>query len=245
MGTRFEIVIAGNAQSVRPVAEAALREIEDLHARFTRFAPDSLVSHINRNAGRNPVRLDRPTFDLLVAAQQVSAQSNGAFDVALGTGRYDLDWDACTIALESPRVQLDLGAVAKGYALDCAAAILRAGGVRSALLHGGTSSVIALGAPPGAAAWRVALVHRPAHACIDLCGTALSVSRPFSQVAPNGTTHIVDPRTGASIRERRIAVVTGPSAALADAWSTALAVLGTRPAALACEWWTAIELEHD
>lgn len=244
MGTRFEIVVADDEEIVRPVVEEALREIEDLHTRLTRFARASLLSHINRNAAHAPVRLDRATFELFAAAQIVTEQSGGAFDIAMGKGRILLDREACTIAFANPLCALDLGAIAKGYALDCAAAILRAGGVRSALLHGGTSSVVAIGAPPHASAWRVALAHGRALPHVDLRDAALSVSRPFSQVGPDGSAHIVDPRTGASVQERRFAVVAGPSACLADAWSTALAVLGQRPGALTNEWTTSIEIEH-
>jgi thiamine biosynthesis lipoprotein ApbE len=79
---------------------------------------------------------------------------------------------------------------------------------------------------------------------VDLCNQALSVSRPFSQVR-NGHAHIVDPRSGAGVQPHCFSVVTGPSACLADAWSTALAVLGQRPDNLSNEWTTHIELDHE
>jgi thiamine biosynthesis lipoprotein ApbE len=109
---------------------------------------------------------------------------------------------------------------------------------------GGTSSVIAVGAPPDAPAWRVGLARGHRLPFIDLCDGALSVSRPFSQVRDDKT-HIVDPRSHAGITHRRFAVVIGPSACEADAWSTALAVLGERPAALGDAWTTLIEAEHE
>ncbi|MGQ0815386.1 MAG: FAD:protein FMN transferase [Gemmatimonadota bacterium] len=245
MGTRFELVIScADEHEARPVVEEALREIEELHARFTRFSPASLLSHINRTAAFRPVRLDRGTFDLFGAALLVHTQSGGAFDVTVGTGAILLDEDSCSIAFDRHGVSLDLGAIAKGYALDRAAGILRAGGVTSALLHGGTSSVIAIGAPPDASAWRVGLARGRALPCLDLCDAALSVSRPFSQLI-EGETHIRDPRNGTAVEQKRFAVVIGPSACLADAWSTALAVLGARPTTMSAEWKTVIELEDE
>jgi FAD:protein FMN transferase len=245
MGTRFELVIASeDERAVRPLLEEALREIEDLHVRFTRFSRDSLISHINRTAARSAVRLDRPTFALFTCAEQVRVLSNGAFDITLGSGSVILDERNCSIAFGSPNVAIDLGAIAKGYALDRAAQILRDGGITSALIHGGTSSVLAIGAPPDAPAWRVGLARGHRLPFVDLCDAALSVSRPFSQLR-DGKTHIVDPRSHAGIAERRFAVVIGPSACAADAWSTALAVLGERPGSLGAEWTTMIETEHE
>lgn len=244
MATRFEIVLAGtDEQSAQCIAEEALREISELHDRLNRFATNSLIAHINRTAAFQPVRVDAATFGLLRAAQTVCEQSKGAFDVALGSGRFILDDASFTIQFEHGGVALDLGGIAKGFALDRAGAILRAEGVTSALLHGGTSSVLAIGSPPGADAWRVQLAHG-ARRCIALADGALSVSRPHAQMR-DGHTHIIDPHTRQSIAQRCCAVVKGPSACLADAWSTALAVLGERPQALSAEWMTSIEVEND
>ncbi|MGQ0563006.1 MAG: FAD:protein FMN transferase [Gemmatimonadota bacterium] len=246
MGTRFELVVASDDErAVRPLLEEAVSEIEALHARLTRFARDSLLSHINRVAAGSPVRLDRATFEMLRDAVAVTIRSGGAFDITLGTGAIVLDPDTFTIAFDRPGVTLVLGGIAKGFALDRAAGILRAGGITSALLHGGTSTVLAIGSPPDAQAWRVGLARGHQLPWVDLCDAALSVSRPFSQQLPDGETHIRDARDGAAIPENRFAVVIGPTACLADAWSTALAVLGERPAALGAEWQTFIEVEHE
>lgn len=245
MGTRFEFVIATDDEAgVQPLLEEALFEVEELHRSLTRFSPDSLLSHIVRTAARKPVRLDLPTFRLFQAACAIHARSAGAFDITLGSGRIILDDMTCSIRLGGADVRLDLGAIAKGYALDRAAQILRAGGVTAALLHGGTSSVLAIGSPPDAAAWRIGLARSRALPWIDLRDAALAVSRPFSQVS-NGETHILDPRTGASLQARHFVVVTGASACLADAWSTAVAVAGERPSLMPADYTTIIEVEHE
>ena len=245
MGTRFEIVVASDDEfRARPAIEAALAEIEDLHRRLTRFSNDSLVSHIHRTAAHNPVKLDAECFALFEAATLVKEQSGGAFDITLGTGNVVLDGEHRSIRFDRPNVSLDLGAIAKGYALDRAALILRAGGIESALLHGGTSSVLAIGAPPDGDAWRIAFARCRSLASVALCDNALSVSRPFSQLV-NGRAHIVDARSGESVQQRWFAAVIGPSACLADAWSTALTVLAHRPHSLGAEWTTFIEPEDE
>jgi thiamine biosynthesis lipoprotein len=146
-----------------------------------------------------------------------------------------------------PDPVFDLGAIAKGHALDCAAAVLIENEVSCALLHGGTSSVLALDAPPGESAWRIALASHPQQLTIDLCNAALSVSCTLGDRRHN-VGHIIDARPHGSgamghgsgdvncILEERYCAVLGPSARLADAWSTALIVLGHRPATLGADW---------
>ncbi|HYD02310.1 MAG TPA: FAD:protein FMN transferase, partial [Phycisphaerales bacterium] len=115
-------------------------------------------------------------------------------------------------------VALDFGAIGKGWALDRAARVLREHGVTRALLHGGTSSVVTLGGP-----WRVALDDR---AAVDLTDASLGVSAPAGRTIGRGADvrgHILDPRTGRSATTLG-AAVSGPSAAVCDAWSTALVV---------------------
>jgi thiamine biosynthesis lipoprotein len=250
MGTRFELVLLGGRGDLRAAGEAALEEIETWHQRLNRFAHDSLVSHINRTAADAPVRLDADAFGLFDDAVTVWRASGGAFDItvaplmarqgfgesAVATGDgcaagcgVRLDSSRWTIALP-PGVSIDLGGIAKGHALDCAAAILRGAGVTSALLHGGTSSVVAIGGPQGGHAWRIAIGPEPDAHVVALRDTALSVSDPAGHCSPDtGAGHIVDPRTGRPAAVGARVAVIGRSARLADAWSTALVVLQRIP----------------
>lgn len=152
MGTRFELVLPDTGRDARAIGEAALEEIELLHRKLTRFVPDSLLSHINRTAAAAPVRLDRATWALFRDALTVHRDSDGAFDIG-GSQCIELDETACTIRFRDAGVAVDLGGIAKGHAVDCAVAVLRAHGVTSALLHGGTSSVAAIGGLPGGDGW--------------------------------------------------------------------------------------------
>ncbi len=223
MGTRFELVVAGWApERFRAAAEAALEALEACHRHFSRFAPDSLVAHLARLPAGTAVALDKDTYGLFEDACAVWRGSGGAFDLTAGgaMGSLLLDQERCTLALERAGVTLDLGAIAKGHALDLAAAILRDAGVTRAFLHGGTSSAVGIGG-----GWRVAL-DAAGGTVITLRDAALAVSRT-GHATPHPT---YDPATRRVVRARRRAVVWGPSARRADAWATAAAVLGARPA---------------
>lgn len=229
MGTRFELVLpAPDEARARAVGEAALAEIDDCHRRLSRFDPASLLSHLMRHGHEHPVVLDRETFALFAEAQAVWRDSGGAFDPTVPAGAMDalrLDDVAQTVRLARDGVTLDLGGIAKGHALDLAARVLHQHGVTSAFLHGGTSSAVALGGPPEGGGWRVALAGGGE---VRLEHGALSVSAVWS-----GNPHpTLDPRTGQPVPGPRRVVVTGPSARLADAWSTAALVLGAPPPAL-------------
>lgn len=238
MGTRFELAIVADefaSMDAGAVGEMALREIEEWHQRLTRFEPDSWLSHVNRTAAHEAVRLDDETFALFADAEEVWRDSNGAFDIARGDGgALALDRDARTLRFLHDRVSLDMGAIGKGHALDCAATRLRSHGVTRALLQGGTSSGLALGRPPEASAWRIGVPSQAGMDVLDLVDESFSLSDEASQPnAPFGR-HIVDPRVAADVAPTHAArrvIVTGPSARLADGWSTALAVLGVVPPA--------------
>jgi thiamine biosynthesis lipoprotein len=264
MGTRFEIVLdAGPGADLVAAGEAALAEICACHERLSRFASDSLVAHIARTATATPVRLDGDTYRLFVDALDVWRASDGAFDVTVGplmaahgyapsavagarsagAEAIVLDDERWAVAFHGDSVGLDFGAIAKGHALDLAGATLREAGVTSALLHGGTSSVLAIGAPEGTDGWPVAVQLGASRRPLSLRDTALSVSNPASQVGRGGGYHILDPRSGVPVARRAAVAVTGPTARLCDAWSTALAVLGSAPAGFPAGYTSIFEAE--
>ena len=240
MGTRFELALFGDDPTeLQAAGEDTLHEIEYWHRRLSRFANDSLVSFINRTAHHQPVRLHATTFSLFATALDVMRASGNAFDITLGTGAEAivLDPQRRTLAFARAGVAIDLGSIGKGFALDRAAELLRSHGVTSALLHGGTSSVIAIGTPPDSDSWKIALSAYSGGDVVELRDSALGVSAPHGRVT-DGHGHIIDPRSGQPVALGVCAAVAGPSAALADAWSTATVVLGERPASLDSEWQT-------
>jgi thiamine biosynthesis lipoprotein len=284
MATRFEFVLQGEDEvHLRAAGEEALAEIERLEDQLSFFRPASEISHVNARAAREPVPVSPGTFRLLREALEVSRLTDGAFDITIaplmqcwgfmgGAGRppeaaalaaarevvgyqhVHLDPARCTVRFDRPGVLIDLGAIGKGFAIETAAEVLREAGVERALIHGGTSTVQAIGAPHGEPAWQVAVESGPAgHAGpslaeVPLVDEALSVSAiwgKFFRDEERVRGHVLDPRTGFPAGETVLAALTEASAMRTDALSTALLVGGNavearvRTAFPAARWLTA------
>jgi len=260
MRTDFEFVLCGGrASRLAVAAEEARAEIETAERELSAFSLGSMLSRINREAGRRPVKAPGRLIELLQLCREVHRQSGGAFDPsvaplmsawgfrgapaediaaslpAVGLDGLELDPVAGTVRFRRAGMELDLGGVGKGAALDRAAEALRELGVERALLHGGASTFLAVGAPPGQAAWRVG-VRDPGHperslASIELRDRALSVSGQHGRTILAGGErrgHVLDPARGEPAAGH-LAVVTASSAAAAAAWSPALLAGADRP----------------
>ena len=264
MGTRWEIVLPGEERPrLMGAAEEALDEVERLEAQLSKFKIESDVSGINTFAATEPVRVEPRLFSLLRRALAVSRETEGAFDLTVGPllrawgfvggagllpdpaeleaarevvgfELVELDEEASTIRFLREGVNLDLGAIGKGYAIDRSRELLEDAGVDRGLIHGGTSTVYGLGAPPGEEGWRVAL-RDPRRGEQDLLGEillrdrGLSVSGPHNRAFRAGDRlygHVLDPRTGEPTEGALLAAVAHASGTLTDALSTALLVLG-------------------
>ncbi|HXW06171.1 MAG TPA: FAD:protein FMN transferase [Vicinamibacterales bacterium] len=254
MATRFELVLAGSDPAwLRGAGEEALAEIARLAHQLNFYCPASEVTWINACAAHGPVQVEPGLFDLLRRCRRLSEATDGAFDITVGplvrlwrqAGRdgavpderslaaareaagyrhLELDAAARTVRFRRPGMSIDLGAAGKGYAIDRAIEVLRGLGVERALLHGGTSSVHALGAPERGA-WTIEWRPRAGQArTFDLRDGALSVSAGHGRVFDvdgRAYGHVVDPRTGWPTETAVSAVVTGPRSCECDALSTA------------------------
>jgi thiamine biosynthesis lipoprotein len=281
MATRFEVVLHGdNPTALRAAGEEALDEIERLEGQLSVFRTSSEIAHLNARASRESVRVTPPLFRLLQWARRLHEESGGAFDISIaplvrcwgfmgGKGRLpteqqihearqcvgmqlvELNAGDLTVRFSREGVMLDLGAIGKGYAIEQAAELLREAGVTSALVHGGTSTVYAMGHPPGLDAWRIAITHPEtgattlansdehqkavhseganAAAIVSLKDEAMSVSAIWGKFfLAEGETygHIIDPRDGLPASRAVLAAVILPSATETDALSTALLTVG-------------------
>jgi thiamine biosynthesis lipoprotein len=267
MATRFEIVLPGeNLAALRAAGEEALGQVEQLEAQLSLFRAGSEIARLNARAAKEPVRVTPALFALLHHAQKLCEESRGAFDITVaplvrcwgfmgGDGRFPRPGEVAearakvgmalvqlnpadfTVQFAREGVMLDLGAIGKGYAVERAAEVLREAGVTSALVHGGTSTVQALGAPPGEEFWKIA-IETPSPvpdapptllATMPLKEEAMSVSGVWGnsfQVRGRTYGHIIDPRTGEPARGTVLAAVVLPSATETDALSTALLTVG-------------------
>lgn len=263
MATRFELVLHGEDSSrLRGIGEEALYEIEEWGDRLSIYASDSEMHWINARAADEPVKTDARLFHLIERCSKLSALTGGTFDISVaplmrvwgfmgGTGQVPdpaeitkamdvvgmthvcLDPERFGIGFDRKGVMLDLGAVGKGFAIERAAGILREHGITSALLHGGTSTVYAIGTQPDGSPWKIAIQdprnqHKPLDV-VELRDSSLSVSAVhgksfFHKGRQLG--HVIDPRTGQPVQGAQAAVVIGPSPTDCDALSTALLVLG-------------------
>ncbi|MCS7187960.1 MAG: FAD:protein FMN transferase [Armatimonadetes bacterium] len=244
MRTRFELVLVGNDENhLRAAGEEALREIVELERLLSRFKHDSDIGRINRLAAHQPVRVDARTFQLLQRVKQLSRETNGAFDITVGTwweqhsaakaivgvDNFLLDEEAMTVKFTKEGLRLDLGGIGKGYALERAAKLLRDAGIENAFLHGGTSSVFAFGCDQNGNSWQVAIAH-PINGetltTVTLDNLGLSVSASHSAPRTPHLAPTINPLTGEPVTHTLLAAVLLPSPTDAEAWSTALLVLG-------------------
>lgn len=266
MATRFEVVLNGADEvRLRAAGEEALQEIASLEQRLSLYIPTSEIAEVNQKAGRVPVRITPEVFHLLMLAKRLHAATLGTFDPTVGplvrcwgfmggTGRQPTEaerlaalaavgMDAVglceadfTVRFQKPGMMLDLGAIGKGYAIERAAALLREAGVVSGLVHGGTSTVCAIGRPENQDSWQIALEvpslsggASESLGQVSLVDEALSVSGVWGrQFESEGKLkgHVLDPRTGEPVEGAIMAAVVLPSAAETDGLSTGLLTLG-------------------
>lgn len=243
MRTRFEIVLWDPERSdadLRAAGEEALREIADTETLLSAYRPDAVLYQLNQRLSNASGTFDLPprlsTF--LQSAMLTSRLTNGAFDPTVGdadavslsfldSDEFVTDWREQTITTSRTGVRFDAGAIGKGYALDRAREALQEVGISNALLHGGTSSIVAMGNEPGGTHWRVAVASPDkTEAPIAIWrlqdGDSMGVSANYERA-----THILDPRTKLPVTQTRLtAVLTHSDASIADALSTALLVVG-------------------
>ncbi len=179
MACQFEIILPADTPMATEAAIDALDEIDRLEDQMTVYRDTSEISRINLLASLTPVPVEERLFELFETALRLSDETNGAFDMAagalvkawgffrgpkrvppphelaqvlerVGSRHVVLDWQRRTIEFRRPGVELNLGAIGKGYALDRATERLqRDWNVTSGILHGGQSSVLAIGSPGG------------------------------------------------------------------------------------------------
>lgn len=174
MATVYELFLQHDeAAYAGQAATACFALLQEIEQELSRFLPGSDLSAIAQLRSGEQMVLGPHTFACLTTAQNIAAETGGAFDVAylsrnVGAGReqapaegplFSLDDQSRMLLSHTDHLLLDLGGIGKGYALDCMAGTLREWEVGRALLQGGRSSLLALAPPTGAAGWALTISH--------------------------------------------------------------------------------------
>jgi thiamine biosynthesis lipoprotein len=228
MATQFQVRVAGEERSyAAQAAQEAFSVADRLELLLSRFRVNSEISQIAQLASGEMLRLSEPVFACLETAQRMESATGGVFSVsaaALKTQpvkpRWSLLKGQIAVRCDAGKLEFDLGAIGKGFALDRMAEIFREWECPAFLLVAGGSSILAGEPPPGTPGWSCGLgddnsPQRYWLKHISLSGSGLAVKGA----------HIIDPRTGdpAALRSRVWALA--DSAAESDALSTACMLL--------------------
>ncbi len=257
MGTVVEISARGGDPERLEVALGdAFAEMERIERLMRPAGEGSDVARLSAAAQGGEVAPE--TAEVIALGLQVAAASGGAFDMGLGrlkelwglegeaprvpaaaevvralagTGSGDLRLTGRRVEKAQPGLAVDLGAIAKGYAVDRAAEVLRRAGIENASINAGGD--LRLLGDHGGRPWRIAIQHprdpeRPL-ATLELADTSVVTSGDYERFFEKDGKryhHIFDPRTGYPADRCQSVTVVTPSAALADALSTAVFVIG-------------------
>lgn len=270
MACRFEITLNGAKHDGVSSAQEALRLIDRLEDQLSVFRETSEISGINRIAGSKAVAVEPGLFKLFLLCEALNRATEGAFDITTGPltrcwgflrreGRVPesieleearsrigmqhvrFDRDNRTVRFLRSGVEVNLGSIGKGYALDRVGLLLRDRGVGEALVSGGSSSVLAMGSGSGRHGWLVGIRHplfkNTRFAKLRLRDCAMATSGSAEQYFESGGKrygHIIDPRSGLPAAGVLGVTVVASSAAAADALATAFYVGGRNLAECYC-----------
>jgi len=253
MATIYEIfIVQEDASYAQQAAYEAFFELDKLEQELSRFIENSDISRINNLPENQSVRIGLAAFECLECSAQIYKETDGAFDITMGpllkcwlnkdktvripsekelefarqhTGLnlLQLDENEHTVTVHASPLHVDLGGIGKGYAVDKLVELLRDWEIDSALIHGGASSVFALGAPPGTKGWPLTL-SRPLNPKQTLMRLNLRDQALSGSGLQKGQ-HIIDPRSARPVQGNRAAWAWAANAATSDALSTAFMIM--------------------
>lgn len=256
---------ARDKQTAKTAADAAFARVEELNAIFSDYEEDSELTKLSRTSGSGrKIKVSEPLWTVLERAQILSGQTGGAFDITCGPltnvwrrarRRFELPppdlaaemharcgWQKLKLSAESrtaellaPDMRLDLGSLAKGYAVDAALQRLRELGHPIALVAGG-GDMAAGDPPPGRKGWRIEVAPldveggtaKPPVVIVELANRGIATSGDtFQRLEINGQrySHILDMRTAQPLTDHALVTVIGPDCFTASL-STTLCILG-------------------
>lgn len=263
MGTMLTITAWGSdTTAILAAIHAARDSVRAVDSLMSVYRPGSDVSLVNRGAGGAPVGVAPQTLHVLLRARDVWRLSAGAFDPTVGPlveawgfhgesggipqaealdslrglvgfDRVQIDSACSTVRLPLDGMRLDLGGIAKGYALDLGRAAMRVDAISGGMLDLG-GNVLVFGHPPAGHSWKIGIRH-PRHGTmllgtLELDSGAVATSgdyEHFYEIGGVRYAHLLDPRTGAPARGVMAATAIGPVGEWSDGLSAALFLAGT------------------
>jgi len=252
-----------DADRLPRIVDEAFDEVDRIDRLMSHYNAKSPLSRVNREAAQHPVAVEPELFDFIADAMRYHRDSGGAFDITVGPlmkawgffrgeGRVPADGELAaarhhvggahvmlnpiskTIGFDEPGVELDLGGIAKGYAVDRVVGLLRRRQIAAALVSAGGSTIYGLGAPPGRDGWDVMIQDpidpRRVALTVQLKDRALSVAGSSEKSFEAGGltySHIMDPRTGRPAQGVLSVAVLASSGTAGDALDDAFFVLGS------------------
>ena len=248
-------------KALRAIVEGALADVD---AQMSTYRSDSDLMVINQSQSTDPVDIQSELRTVLAESLEIGSQSDGAFDVTVGplvqawgfgpddqrtppkadvleelksiVGQDKLVLDGSRLRKIHPEVEIDLSAIAKGYAVDLMVERLEASG-RNDLMAEVGGEIVARGVNPQGNVWRLGIEKptesdRTVHQVVELQDAAMATSgdyRNFYEVDGQRVSHLIDPRSMQPITHRLASVtVIAPKCSTADGWATALSVLGEK-----------------
>jgi thiamine biosynthesis lipoprotein len=263
MGTSVQVqAFGGDERTRRAAIDEAFAAFAEIDRLMSNYRDDSELAHVNRSAAQGAVSVSDAMFGVLDAARRVSSASNGAFDITVGPlvrlwGFHDkkphvptdaefaavrplvdyrhvlLDAEHRTVRFARPGIEVELGGIAKGFAVEIAADVLRRRGLSGFIDAGGNQYL--LGVPPGKRAWTVGIknpdVRDQVMGVVETGEISVSTSADsYNYLVAGGRKygHILDPRTLEPATEALSVTILSRDGTLADAMSKAVFILGPK-----------------
>lgn len=250
--------------AIRPKLAKALDEIRRLEALMTTWRDDSEISRINAAAGKKAIAVSPETLSVIEKSIWIASRSEGVFDITFeamrGLWKFDqdhdekipakdaveaarklidyrrikVDHDKRTVMLDKAGMRMSLGGIAKGYAVDAAARVLREQGLTSFFAQAG-GDLYVRGKKPDGGAWRVGVRDPRGNDVSDFFAMLPVEDHAFSTAGDYERSfvkdgkryhHIIDPRTGYPATASRSVTVWADDAFTADAIDDAVFILG-------------------
>jgi thiamine biosynthesis lipoprotein len=257
-------VVAGDPVWANECIEEAVEEIRRIEKLFTTFNESSQTSLINRNAGLAPVNVDNEVFELIRRSKKISGITQGAFDITYGSidkrlWNFDknmtalpdpavakqlvrlinyrniiLDEKNGTVFLKEKGMRIGFGGIGKGYAAECAKALLQKKGIKSGIVNA-AGDLTAWGYQPDGKPWTIGIADpnasREIFSHLNITNASVATSGNYEKfVVIDGKkySHTIDPKTGLPVTGIKSVTIICSNAEIADAMATPVMIMGIK-----------------